>query len=212
MPLLPPLPLLPKTAYESCRGIASLAVCALSLVSISAAGCGGGSSSSVLPGISTGTPNPAPEIPETAAFRLVFVPEYRDIYGPIDSRVIESRAQLDQFLDRAAALSSGYDEAPFLTALKGADIDFEREALVLFSYVVGSSGIRVTLDPPELQGETLVSTIRTSKFGGGTADQAPYTYALAVSRAAVKEVRVAVADANARPGEPPASINLRIGE
>lgn len=233
--------------YKSLRGFPSFTVCALSLVSVVGCGGGGGgvgSSAAIPSGISkdalalTPETQKTPETPESPAmaFRLVAVPQYDWSYDTISPQVIESQAEMERFLDlpiNAARFGpdgfshrlSWRDNVAFRKALQEADINFETEALVLlpyaYTYTVNSGGTkvtRVTLDTPVIQGTALVSTLRATIFRGGTATVTPQGFALAVSKAAIKEVRVAVAvvgegeDADAGINAPPSSINLSVRE
>jgi hypothetical protein len=194
----------------SYRWITSFSVCTLALFSVIAVGCGGGRGSSLMQGIQ-----------EITAFRSIAIPDGDISYRTFNPQVIESQAEMDRFLERPIGVFqpgpdgefyplSWRENPAFMQAIQEANIDFDREALVLLQHTVSSGGIDVTLDTPQLQGEALISTIRVSRFTGGTAAFETYGFALAVSKAAVKEVRVAVVDGEGN--ALPSSINLRVGQ
>jgi hypothetical protein len=115
-------------------------------------------------------------------------------YDALTSTVINSRAELLQLISATGqSTRSGPLDAsdPLIGSLLAADIDYENEALVLLRQTSGGGGVRVSLDPPELQGKTFIATLRTTETNGfGATVMSYHFYAFAVSRARVDDVRV----------------------
>ncbi|MES2460333.1 MAG: hypothetical protein V4671_07105 [Armatimonadota bacterium] len=155
------------------------------LVSGGLTGCGGGSS------VSDRT-----QIEEAASFRIVPIPQREHGYDSFESQVIDSTTEMTRFLEKTAQDAYWNNKDGFFLALEQANLNFETESLVLIFDTEGSSGIRVTLDTPQLQGTTLNATVHISLFTGGTADMASHGFALAVRKDQVDAVAVTFDDPN----------------
>lgn len=149
------------------RIVSSIALIGLFFV----AGCGGNST--------TNTQQP---------FRAIPIP----VSSGFTSQVISSRPAMDRFLSTTSTPAwIGSDREAFLRAIEQSRVNFDKEALVLIQHGEGSSGILVSLDPPRLESNQFLSTIRR---GGGvtTHDAVDYTFAFVVSKSQVDEVRIDV--------------------
>jgi hypothetical protein len=137
-------------------------------------------------------PAPAQEKKGGAPFRVVDIPTREHGYGNFKTQVISSQEQLDAFLKASVGGLGWNNREGFLKGLKGAKIDFTKEALVLLRQTEGSGSNKVTLLPPELKGDTLVCRLKREVPEVGTADIADHCFALAVSRGRVAAVRYEV--------------------
>jgi hypothetical protein len=191
----------------SFKWITSIAFCTLALLLI--VGCGGGSSSS-----SSG-PSRQDE------FRSVATGSELDSRARnVDSQVINSQTELEDFIS-AKELShwnSGVFQAdqadPFLKSLREANVNFDREALVLLRHTTPDATRNVSLDltanPPYIDAKTFVATIQVRPGGGGVAAPITHVIAVAVSRANVNAVRVPVIYSDAAGTQTLETINLSI--
>ncbi|CAN5569015.1 hypothetical protein BH20ACI3_BH20ACI3_03860 [soil metagenome] len=81
----------------------------------------------------------------------------------------------------------------FEDALRNANLDFTKEALVLLRHTEGSGSVQVTFETPILQDRILVCEIRGKPIPPGylgTADMADYSLALAVSKSHISQVEL----------------------
>jgi hypothetical protein len=169
------------------RSTTCVLAAAAALAPVTGCGGGGGSSSYTQP-----------------EFRTVAIP-YRDpVYGTFKAQVFESQAELDQFLAQPFGLATNdpaylrRDRVEFVQALQTANVDFEKQALVLLpQYVVGVSA-DIALDAPRLQGRTLVSTMRIGEGNVCCGVSGYYGFALAVSKTDVDDIRIFVEVTNPR--------------
>ena len=124
-------------------------------------------------------------------FRLISIPNREHGYGNFESIALNTKADFDSFIAGTARQSGCNSRAAFVDALRNANIDFTREALVLLRHTEGSGSVRVTFETPTLVDHKLVCQIRGKALtGGGTMDMAAYCFAVVVSRSAVTEVEL----------------------
>jgi hypothetical protein len=76
----------------------------------------------------------------------------------------------------------------FVNTLLNANVDFNREALVLLRYTDPYGAARVPLETPTLKEKTLVCEIRREVLGAGLGIVASHGFALAVSKSVVDKV------------------------
>jgi hypothetical protein len=129
--------------------------------------------------------------PERQAFRIVPIPRRENGYSNFESVAFNSKAELETFLAAASKQPGWNNRQAFVAALRNANIDFTREALVLLRHSEGSGSVRVNFETPKLVGRKLVCQIRGQALtGGGTMDMAYYCFAVVVSKSAVSEVEL----------------------
>lgn len=126
---------------------------------------------------------------QTVPFRRISVPERENGYNHFGSMVIGSQEDLDAFLESTSGVGWNLRNE-FEDALRGANVDFEREALVLLRHTEGSGSILVTVRPPSLEGRRFIVELDVSTPSSGTTDMAYYCYAFAVSKSRVSEVEL----------------------
>ncbi|MBA3514125.1 MAG: hypothetical protein H0T77_07115 [Pyrinomonadaceae bacterium] len=81
----------------------------------------------------------------------------------------------------------------FEDALRNANLDFTKEALVLLRHTEGSGSVQVTFETPILQDRILLCEIRGKPIPPGylgTADMADYCLAVAVSKSHISQVEL----------------------
>jgi hypothetical protein len=128
---------------------------------------------------------------ERPPFRLIPIPNREHGYGNFESIALNSKAEFDSFIAGTSKQGGWNSHAAFVDALRNANIDFTREALVLLRHTEGSGTVRVTFETPTLVKRKLVCQIRGKALtGGGTMDMAYYCFAVVVSRSAVSEVEL----------------------
>jgi len=124
-------------------------------------------------------------------FRLISIPNREHGYGNFESIALNTKADFDSFIAGTSRQGGWNSRAAFVDALRNANIDFTREALVLLRHTEGSGSVRVTFETPTLVDHKLVCQIRGKALtGGGTMDMAAYCFAVVVSRSAVTEVEL----------------------
>jgi hypothetical protein len=132
---------------------------------------------------------------ETASSRIIPIPKREHGYSNFESTVITSQDDLDSFLPKK---SKGKDmgwnsRKDFEKAIAEANLDFEREALVLLRHTEGSGSVQITFRESRLIKDKLVCQIDRKEPGMGTADMAYYCFALAVVKTDVTQVELKVA-------------------
>ena len=164
----------------------SFAACAFALAFGS--GCGGGNSI---------TNGPQITLPGEAFRSVAEVSSADSRYDRIESQVLNSPSDVERLIaatdQNGPGLTPLSESSRLFTALRAPGVDFSQEALVLLKGTSGGGGSRLVLNPPQLQGKTFVSTLRTISTGQGGAAVVSYNfYVYAVSRARVDDVQVAV--------------------
>jgi len=120
---------------------------------------------------------------ERKPFRMVDIPKEEHGYGDnLNSMVIRSKVELDVLLEQVSKQEHWNRKKEFVEALKKAQIDFDKEALVLLRHTEGSGSIQVTFETPVLQKGNLLCTLKRDVPEVGTADMAYYGFALAVNK------------------------------
>ncbi len=151
------------------------------------------------------------------AFRAIPVPREGSGYSRGKTTVIRSQDELDALLAKLPGWDwRGFPPGPdnevgkkaLVDAIRVAEIDFAKEALVLQFHEEGSGSNQVSSLEPELDPATgkLTLRIRVKRPEVGTADMAYYCFAFAVSKAEVGTVRFEVVGAGGgKPLELPVS-------
>jgi hypothetical protein len=127
------------------------------------------------------------------AFRVIPIPKKENGYGGFETIAFMSKSDLDRFLKETATQIGWNHRKEFEDALRNANVDFSKEALVLLRHTEGSGSVRVAFEPPVLQGRNLICEILGKPIPpgyGGTADMAYYCFAVAVSKAQVSQVKL----------------------
>jgi len=122
----------------------------------------------------------------TQSFRIIPIPK-RGGYSNFESIVLMSRDDLDSFLKNPSA------RPEFEDALRNANLDFTKEALVLLRHTESSGSVQVVFETPILQDRKLLCEIRGKPLPpgyAGTDDMAYYCFAVAVSKSAVDQVEL----------------------
>jgi hypothetical protein len=132
---------------------------------------------------------------EAAAVRVIPIPREEHGYSNFETTVITSHAELDAFLKKGAdGEQMGWnDRAGFEKALADANVEFERETLVLLRHTEGSGSVRVDFRAPQVKGRRIICRIDRDVPEMGTADMAFYCFALAVPKAVITELEVQIA-------------------
>ena len=128
----------------------------------------------------------------TQAFRTLPILKRENGYSTFESIAIQSQNELDSFLKETAKVGWNH-RGVFENTLRDANIDFSKEALVLFRHTEGSGSVQVEFKTPVLQGRKLLLEIEGIPIPpgyGGTADMAYYCMAVVVSKAHVNQVEL----------------------
>jgi hypothetical protein len=127
----------------------------------------------------------------TQAFRVIPIPNRENGYSNFESVAFNTKVEFESFLARTPKQPGWNSRQAFVDALRNANIDFTREALVLLRHNESSGSVRVTFETPTLVDGKLVCQIRGKALtGGGTMDMAYYSFAVVVSRSVVNEVEL----------------------
>lgn len=129
----------------------------------------------------------------TQAFRMIPIPKKETGYNNFASIAFTSKNDLDSFLKETTTQMGWNQRQVFEDALRNANVDFSKEALVLLRHTEGSGTVRVTFETPVLHGRNLVCEIRGKAIPpgyGATADMAYYCFALVVSKDQVDQVEL----------------------
>ena len=131
---------------------------------------------------------------EPVAVRRIPIPAREHGYSNFETTVIGSQAALDQFLkgDQQGGDMGWNNRQEFIEALDRANLDFEKEQLVLLRHTEGSGSVRVEFHPPRVEGQTVICRISRTVPEMGTADMAFYCFALAVTKTGPTEVQLTV--------------------
>jgi hypothetical protein len=127
------------------------------------------------------------------AFRTIPIPTKEHGYGNFESIVFRSQKELNAFLTNTPTDFGWNNRQAFEDALRNAKVNFSKEALVLLRHTESSGSVKVTFATPILKGRNLLCEIGGEPIPSGnmgTADMAYYGFALAVSKAHVKQVEL----------------------
>lgn len=125
--------------------------------------------------------------------RLIPVPEREHGYSTFDSQVIGSRKAFDEFLERINQRDQPWnDRESFVDALKKADIDFDRESLVLVRFNEASGSTEITFGEPRIDGSKLVCPVGRTEAGIGLTVMAHYARAVAVDKDSITAVELRI--------------------
>ena len=127
------------------------------------------------------------------SFRIIPIPNRENGYSNFASIVFMSKEDLDSFLTDTSRQIGWNNRQDFEDALRNAEVDFAKEALVLLRHTEGSGTVQVTFEMPILQDRKLSCVIRGRPIPpgyGGTADMAYYCFAVVVSKSAVSQVEL----------------------
>jgi hypothetical protein len=124
------------------------------------------------------------------AFRTVDVYRRNIGFSYFESMAITSREDFDAFL-KELPQQVWNDRQNFVDALVKAQIDFDREALVLLRHDESSGSAQVVFETPVLKEKTLLCEIRGVFLAdGGTMDMANYCFVLVVSKRQINQVQL----------------------
>jgi hypothetical protein len=139
--------------------------------------------------------NPLPEPKQdisAVTYRWIPIPKREHGYGRMDSVVIRSKTELARLLKRVRGQGGWNNRKGFEEAIIRANVDFNREVLVLLRHTEGSGSVQVTFHRPTVRAGTLTCRITRKMPQVGTADMAYYCFALAVSKSYVSKVELHV--------------------
>ncbi len=124
------------------------------------------------------------------SFRVIPIPKRENGYSNFASIAFTSRDEFDSFVKRTSTQIGWNNRKEFEDALRSANVDFAKEALVLLRHTEPSGSVQVTFETPTLEDGKLVCEIRGKAIHVGTADMAFYGFAVAVSKSAVTQVEL----------------------
>ena len=135
-------------------------------------------------------------VEKAALVRKIQIPEREHGYSNFDSTVITSERDLDAFLKTASkGQGTGWNNRmDFEKALAQANVDFNKEVLVLLRHTEGSGSVQISFRPPRADKTRVICRIDREEPEIGTADMAYYCFAIAVSRSAFTEVELQIQD------------------
>lgn len=139
----------------------------------------------------------AGEATSDSAYRQIPIREEDIGYDHFESTVIRSQAEWEDFV-KSTSLDTEEDWNHgdiFLKNIQKANLDFEKEALVLIRDTEPSGSIQVSFEVSRLESGTLFCNINR-KLPGVTDDEAFYCFAVAVSKEKVKKIHVDVESEN----------------
>jgi hypothetical protein len=124
------------------------------------------------------------------AFRVINIDASDNGYQYFDSMAITSSQDFKTFLEEVSQHQSYWsNKESFVNTLLNANVDFNREALILLRYTDPYGAGRVPLESPILKEKTLVCEIRREIVGAGLGIVAYHGFALAVSKSLVDKVQ-----------------------
>ena len=127
------------------------------------------------------------------SFRVIPIPKRENGYSNFASIAFMSRDEFDSFVKRTSTQIGWNNRKEFEDALRSANVDFAKEALVLLRHTEPSGSVQVTFETPTLERGKLVCEIRGKAIPPGfldTGDMAFYGFAVAVSKSAVTQVEL----------------------
>ena len=136
-------------------------------------------------------PLPKPDV-STVTYRRIPIPKRENGYSRMDSVVIRSKTEMERLLKRIRGQGGWNDRKGFEDAIIKANVDFNREVLVLLRHTEGSGSVQVTFHMPTVRAGTLTCRITRKVPEIGTADMAYYCFALAVSKSDVSKAELHV--------------------
>lgn len=127
-------------------------------------------------------------------FTLIPIPQEEHGYNSFESKVILTRESLDAFIREIDAGATGWNNrADFDKALDGAEIDFEKHALVMVRVTEATAATGVRIAEAAVTDRKLALVIEREEAGGfGIAVMAYHCFALKVDKEAVDTVTVHV--------------------
>jgi hypothetical protein len=129
----------------------------------------------------------------TQPFRTIDILKRENGYGNFESVAFQSQKDLDSFLNKVALQGGWNRKGEFVNALRNANVDFSKEALVLLRHYEGSGSVNVEFKAPVLEGKKLVCEIEGIPIPegfGGTGDVAYYCMAVVVSKTHISQVEL----------------------
>ncbi len=129
----------------------------------------------------------------TQPFRIINIPKGENGYSNFESIVFKSQKELDAFIKEVSVQPGWNQKQVFLEGLIDANVDFSKEALVLFRHTEGSGSVKVTFETPVLKDKNLSCEIvgRPIPPGYGAIDLAAYyCMAVVVTKAQVSQVEL----------------------
>ncbi len=125
------------------------------------------------------------------AFRIVPILPRENGYSNFASVAFTTKEQFESFISKTPAQIGWNNRREFENALREANIDFSREALILLRHTESSGSVAVTFDPPILKDSKLICKIHgKAVVGMATGDMADYCFAVVVSKSAVTQVEL----------------------
>jgi len=138
------------------------------------------------------TMNPNCQAAEEGDVRAIAIPAQEHGYSNFETMVIASQADLDEFMKTVGDQSGWNEQEKFTKAIAEANLDFEKEQLVLIRHDEGSGSVQLTFHKPTVDGMKVVCKIDRKAPEIGTADMAFYCYALAVAKRGPTHVELQV--------------------
>jgi hypothetical protein len=123
------------------------------------------------------------------AFRTINIYASDNGYNYFDSMAITSSQDFKTFLEEVSQHQLYWsNKEAFVNTLLNANVDFNREALVLLRYTDPYGAARVPFETPVLKEKTLVCEIHREVLGAGLGIVGYHGFALAVSKSVVERV------------------------
>ena len=123
-------------------------------------------------------------------YRIIDIPERENGYHDLINEVITTRAEFDKYIEKVKKQKHWNGKSAFLESLIEAEIDFEREALVIIQLAEGSGSNGITFFEPVVEADKLICRIGRVIPEIGTMDMAYYCFAIVVDKNRIKTVEV----------------------
>jgi hypothetical protein len=122
----------------------------------------------------------------SSAMTKIMIPEREHGYGQLRNIVINSKAELNIYIQTIESQSGWNNKVDFLNALRSNVIDFESKNLLIYFHTEGSGSIKLMLTDPRWERENAAINITRISSGLQTDDMAYRGYAFNLKKSIPK--------------------------
>jgi hypothetical protein len=126
-------------------------------------------------------------------------------YSNLQNTVINSSVELNKYIQSIKQQSEWINKTAFVSALQNAEVDFDKQNILIYIHTEGSGSVEVTLENPVWEKENAIIHITRTVPEISTGDMAYYAYAFKVSKTIPKVIfstiytRIEIANNVSRP-------------
>lgn len=120
------------------------------------------------------------------------IPNREHGYSNLQNTVINSTAELDDYIQLIKQQSVWNNKTAFISVLQNVEIDFDKENILIYIHTEGSGSVGVSLANPVWEKENAIILITRTVPEIGTGDMAYYAYAFKVNKTIPKVIFSAI--------------------